>query len=211
VDGFIQQTDESFTDIGTAQNDALTLESNAVNDILRTLRQVDAPAQLPVAESSAVSQLNGTNLPTFIIDLQTDFTIDEVAAAQVDGGMVLLQSTGDANASSFDLAPLYAAQMDLFVAPISMEASVGVYQAIDVAADESPIVESKPSGAAVDSSIDVDTQASLPGKSGQDTSHKAASVIGLTALTGAMVWVSRARAESDEAQQAAQKRRVLSA
>jgi hypothetical protein len=210
VDGFIQQTDESFTDIGTAQNDALTLESNAVNDILRTLRQVDAPAQLLVAESSAVSQLNGTNLPTFIIDLQTDFTIDEVAAAQVDGGMVLLQSTGDANASSFDLTPLYAAQVDSFVAPTSMEASVGVYQAIDVAADESAIVESQPSGATVNSSTDVNTQTSLPQKREQDASHKAA-VIGLTALTGAMVWVSRAHAESDKTQQAAQKRRVLSA
>jgi hypothetical protein len=42
-------------------------------------------------------------------------------------------------------------------------------------------------------------------------SHKAASVIGVTALTGAMVWMSHARAEADEARQAAQKRRALSA
>jgi hypothetical protein len=211
VDGFIQQTDQSFADIGTTPNDALTLESNAVNDILRTLREVEAPAQLPVPEHAAVGELNGTNLPMFTIDLQTDFSVEGVAAAQVDGGMVLLQSTGDANASSFDLAPLYAAQMDSFVAPTSMEASVGVYQAVDVAADESRIIESQPSGATVNSSTDADTQTSLPLKSGQNASHKAASVIGVTALSGAMVWMSRARDEADKAHDAAQKRHVLSA
>jgi hypothetical protein len=211
LDGFIEQSDELFAEIGAAPSNALTLEANTVNNIVRSLRDVEAPAERSLAEPAAVGELNAGNLPTFTIDLQTDFTLDEVAALPVEGGMVLLQSTGDANASSFDLTPLYATHMDSLVAPTSMEASVGVYQALDVAADESPVAESQPAGTSANSSMEVNTQTSLPLKREHDTSHKAASVLGVTALTGAMVWMSRHRSEAEEVPQAAQKRRALSA
>src|SRR5207245_1729384 len=139
-------------------------------------------------------------------DLQTDFMADEAPAAQVDGGMVLLQSSGDVNESGFDLTPVYARQFEPFVAP-AMETSVGLYQAVDVATDELPAVEVHSAPSARESLPNNQTDESLPAPRQQSSSRKAASLIGVTTLTGAMVWMSRARSDAEKARSTAQKRR----
>jgi hypothetical protein len=215
IDGFIQTSEDSLIDLSAVPGDVVTAEANTINDILRELRDVTSPAQLSPQMQPTVGLLNDADVANVTIDLQTDFSVDEVASIQLDGGMVALQSTGDANASSFDLTPMYAMQVESLAAPVPMEAAVGVYQAIDVAADDMPMTESQPQGATVTPQADVQMQNSSPLKNDRGATRKASWLVGMTALTGAMVWVSRAREQAEHAQleplQAAQKRRVLSA
>jgi hypothetical protein len=211
LEGFIQPADESAADFSVEPSASLTSETDVVNQILHELHNVEAPPTVSTDNGSAVAELAGGKIGNFTIDLQTDFAADDIASVQFDGGMVLLQSTGDANASSFDLTPMYAMQVDSFVAPVPMEASVGVYQALDVASDDPPMTESQPAGTNNNPELEMPAQSSLPLKREQNTTQKAASLVGVTAVTGAMVWMSRARRKTEEESAAAQKRRAISA
>jgi hypothetical protein len=70
-------------------------------------------------------------------------------AVQDRGGMVLLANSGDANASAYDLsAAILGGMTDDAIAPLRVEASVGVYQAFDVGGSESlPAVKTAGPGA----------------------------------------------------------------
>jgi hypothetical protein len=123
--------------------------------------------------------------------------------------MVLLQSTGDANGNGFDLTQVYAENVGRFNAPAKMETSVGMFQAVDVGSDEAPIVESVPQN---ESTTQFNRETKLddefPAKREQSSS-KAAAVIGATTLTGALVWLNRAGSQSSRQKPTAQRRRVF--
>jgi hypothetical protein len=70
-------------------------------------------------------------------------------ADQDSGGMVLLVNRGDANASAYDLSAVILSGMSgETIAPLRVEASVGVYQAFDVGGSESlPAVKTAGPGA----------------------------------------------------------------
>jgi hypothetical protein len=123
--------------------------------------------------------------------------------------MVLLQSTRDANESGFDLTPVYADHLERFEAPAKMEMSVGMFQAVDVAIDEAPIIEAAPK---TDSTTELKSEIKLDDKLStkrEQSSNKAAAVVGATTLTGALVWLNRAGSRFSRAKTTAQKRRVF--
>jgi hypothetical protein len=200
VDGLIHPTDESTVDVIANSSDAVIHEREAVDAVLEDLHDIDS--LLPTTESQDLK---------FKTDLQTETALDELPAGEVDGGMVLLQSTGDANGNGFDLTQVYAEHVGRFNAPAKMETSVGMFQAVDVGSDEAPIVESVPQN---ESTTQFNRETKLddefPGKR-EHSSNKAAAVIGATTLTGALVWLNRAGSQSSRQKPTAQKRRVFRA
>ena len=106
VDGFIRPTDESIVDdivqfVGCRGSRARSGRRGA-----RELQDVDTAARpQPTSQRCRQSRTNDLN---FQIDSADGDVADELPAGEVDGGMVLLQSTGDANESGFDLTPVYA-------------------------------------------------------------------------------------------------------
>jgi hypothetical protein len=197
LDGFIRPTDESAVDDVANSTDAVARERDAVDAVLQSLHDVDK--LLPSAASNDVD---------FQIDLQTETAADGLPVNEVDGGMVMLQSTGDANESGFDLTPVYANQLERFDAPAKMETSVGLFQAIDVAADETPISDAaQQTDPAIELNRDIKLNDNLPAKR-EKSSHKAAAILGATTLTGALVWLNRSVSKSVQPEPAAQKRRA---
>ena len=117
--------------------------------------------------------------------------------------------TGDANGNGFDLTQVYAEHVGRFNAPAKMETSVGMFQAVDVGSDEAPIVESVPQNESM-TQLNRETKLNdkLPTKREQ-SSNKAAAVVGATTLTGALVWLNRASSRFSRQKPSAQKRHVF--
>jgi hypothetical protein len=197
-DGFISPTDETVAGDAVHSADAVAREREAVDAVLEELHGVDA--LLPATASTDVK---------VSVDLQADAALDEMPAGEIDGGMVLLQSTGDANGSGFDLAPVYADHIERFEAPAKMETSVGMFQAVDVQTDDGPTIDLAPQ---TESTSEVAPQAkfdeNLPPKHEQSPSNKAAAIVGATSLTGALVWMSRTGNRAGKPESTAQKRRA---
>jgi hypothetical protein len=197
LDGFIPPTDPSSADNTPNPTDAVARERDAVDVVLKSLHNIDT--LLPATSSSDVN---------FQLELQTETASVDLPGNGVDGGMVMLQSTGDANESGFDLTPVYADQLERFNAPAKMETSIGMFQAIDVATDETPISDAAQTTeptSELNREIKLDDQ--LPAKR-EKSSHKAAALLGATTLTGALVWLNRSSSKSLQPESTAQKRRA---
>jgi hypothetical protein len=197
LDGFINPTDPSIVDELANTKDAVAHEREAVDTVLQSLHSIDT---LVPADASADLNLR--------IDQQTESLTDDLPASEIDGGMVLLQSAGNANESGFDLTPVYASQFERFNSPAKMETSVGMFQAIDVASDETPISDSaQKSEPTIELNRDIKLDDQLPAKREKST-HKAAALLGATTLTGALVWLNRSASKFPRPQLTAQKRRA---
>ncbi len=199
VDGFIQTPSDSNGDDMFGSSDVIAHERAAVNNILRELHDVDVHPTADRADSvSAVVRSSTQDAESDQIDVPIDIAGNELPAGEVDGGMVLLQSNGDVYDSETDLTTLYADQLEKVVAPVGMETSVGIYEAMDVAAEEVP-VENYGSSVEAASGVPHKTSVSeeLPARA-QPSSHKAAAIIGATTLTGALVWMNRNRNRDGE-------------
>jgi hypothetical protein len=196
LDGFIRPTDESIAGEIVNSSDAVARERDAVDAVLEDLHDVDT--LLPATDSTTLK---------FQIDLQTETALDEMPAGEVDGGMVLLQSTGDANGNGFDLTPVYANQLERFEAPAKMETTVGMFQAVDIVTDDAPINELVPQTES-NTKLRPETKfdEKLPTRH-ERSSNKAAAVVGATTLTGALVWLSRSGRRFGRPEATAQKRR----
>jgi hypothetical protein len=198
LDGFIPPADGSNVTDTVNTSHAVARERKAVDAVLEELHDLDK--LLPDGASTDVN---------FPIDLQAESSLDELPAGEVDGGMVLLQSTRDANESGFDLTPVYADHLERFDAPAKMEMTIGMFQAVDVAIDEAPIIEAPPT---TDSSTELKPEIklddTLPRKR-QSSSNKAAAIVGATTLTGALVWLNRAGSRISRQKSTAQKRRAF--
>jgi hypothetical protein len=198
MDGLMQPSDQQTNDAVANSSDAVTREREAVDAVLDDLEDVDSLAAPPEAQTQNRKA-----------DLPTDAALDDLPAGEVDGGMVLLQSTGDANDNGFDLTPVYAAQVGRLPASAKMETSIGIfYQAMDVASDDAPLLEAAPRA---ESTLQQKGQLRLgeegPAKFEQSSAGKAAALVGATILTGALVWMNYGgRIALPE--QTAQKRRV---
>jgi hypothetical protein len=206
LDGFIRPGGVlSADDIGEAI-DALSRERQDIEKLLEELRAVDEslPAAMPGDVPVEVS------VDDQWADLELEMRMemmDDLPGGAVVAGMVLLQPTGDANESGFDLAPLYVEQIANDHGPAEMETSIGVYQAVDVVVDE----QSLAGGAASDSMMEIPT--GIPVEVHQSASrespsaNEAAVLVGATTVGGALVWMHRNRSRS-AADRTAQKRRA---
>jgi hypothetical protein len=181
ADGWIHPADESDVDTGANSSDAVARERAAVDAVLEKLEDVSK-----LSPAAASKDINSEN------NLQTETALDDLPAGEVDGGMVLLQATGDANTSGFDLTPVYAEHVGRFNMPAKMETSVGMIQAMDVASDDAPIIETVQQ---TDSPTPLNRESrledKLPTKREQSSTSKAATLVGVTTLTGALVWINR--------------------
>lgn len=210
LDGFIRPYSESFVDDLVHSTDSVTQEREAINRVLRDLRDVETPLPANAPTASAVEESDNSQDLNVEIDLwQTESIADEMPAGEVQGGMVLLQSTGDANESGFDLTPVYAERIERFNMPASMETSVGLIQAIDVAADEIPVSDSaRPANSTAEPQSQIQTDDRLQTQREEPTSRKSAALVGATTLTGGLLWLSRKASKDGQPQPVLQKRRV---
>jgi len=198
VDGWIQTADELAADVSASSSDAVDRERAAVEEVLKKTHDVDG-----LLPATAFKDIDAQN------DLQTETALNDLPAGEVDGGMVLLQATGDANTSGFDLTPVYAEHVGRFNIPAKMETSVGMFQAMDVASDDAPIIETAQQ---TDSPTQLNRDSRLEDKPAskreQSSTSKAATVIGVTTLTGALVWMTRTSNRLTRQKPTAQKRRA---
>ncbi len=159
LDGFTQPYDEAIANDYANSTDAIARERDAVNAVLHELNDVESA--LPTTETNDEGSL-ATQTPAgqpldIQIDLQFETFADEAPAGEVDGGMIMLQPTGDANDSGFDLTPVYANHFEQIVEQPAVETSVGMYQAVDVAIDETAAAEigGDPAGSSVVPHFDI--------------------------------------------------------
>ena len=94
--------------------------------------------------------------------------------------------------------------------PAKMETSVGMFQAMDVASDDAPIVETcTPNGFAdATQSANTKLEDNLPTKREQSSSNKAATLIGATTSDWRLLWMNRSGSRIDQPKPTAQKRRA---
>jgi hypothetical protein len=197
--GFADSSGEATNKVAMNSADAVAREREAVDAVLDELEDVDSlmPAPEPHAQSSNSER-------------PVDKALGALQADEAEGGMVLLQSTGDANGNGLDLAPAYAEHVERLIAPAKMEASIAIfYQAMDIAADDAPLVEVGPqTSPSTQATRDIKSADGLPAKREQSSAGKAATLVGATTLTGALVWMNRG-ARVARHKPAAQKRRVV--
>jgi hypothetical protein len=196
ADGWIHPADESGPDAGANSSDAVARERAAVDDVLERLEDVDTLLPAVIAQD-----INSES------NLQTETALDDLPAGEVDGGMVLLRATGDANTSGFDLTPVDAEHVGRFNMPAQLETSVGMLQAMDVASEDAPLVETVQQ-ADLPTQLKRDTRLEdkLPTKSEQSSTSKAATLVGVTTLTGALVWIDRNGSQVEQPKSTAKKR-----
>jgi hypothetical protein len=198
LDGFIRSTDGSMVDAPVNSSDAIVRELEAIDAVLDELHEPDKFLPAPISSN--------TNLQS---DLRADAALNEMPAGEVDGGMVLLQSTGDANVSGLDLTPAYVDHFDRSDRPAKIETSVGMFQAVDVQSDDAPTNDTTPqmeSTSALTPEIKLDENVSRQRES--SSSNKAAALAGASTLTGALLWLSRSSHRPRRPEPTAQKRRA---
>jgi hypothetical protein len=197
LDGFIRPTDGSMVDATVNSSDAVVREREAIDVVLDELHDPDKFLPAPTSTD--------TNLQ---VDLQADAALNEMPAGEVDGGMVLLQSTGDANGSGLDLTPMCADHFDRGERPAKMETSIGMFQAVDVQTDDAPSNETAPQTESTSAlMLEIKLDENIPTKREPSSSGKAAALAGATTLTGALVWLSRGGRRHSRPEPTAQKRR----
>jgi hypothetical protein len=211
LEGFLLASDQSPISDVADSNDAVAREREAVDAVLDELRDVDSIPATSNDVASSIDKSAGGQSSGLKVDLEFEaIAADELPAGEVDGGMVLLQSTGDVNESAFDLAPVYAEQLKNVVVKAGMETSIGWYQAMDVAVDESSSTDvAEPADLITEPQAEMQLDKNLPVNHEATTSNRAAAAIGATALTGALVWFSRNRSASRQTDDTAQKRRAV--
>ena len=177
LNDFVSLSDFAIANDEAAPANPVEREQAAVEEVLSGLQDLDAWPVTPtiVVKADDVSAANATELGF-------------AALANAEGGMVMLEANGDANYSDVNLAAVADSQPDLLNVRVGVEASVGFYQAVDVATDEVP--------AATPVAEPVrDNRVSTEGGSG--ASRKAAAAVGATTLVGAMVWMAQRSRAAD--------------
>jgi hypothetical protein len=121
--------------------DALQHERDAVDAVLAELHDLAFDDDQPVQDTSPTAERQHADV---VRDAEQNYPPVKTQAVpapqfnQAEGGMVLLEPSGDANSSAYDLAAVYLKGMnDNQAVPQGVEASVGMYQALDVGASES--------------------------------------------------------------------------
>ena len=118
--------------------------------------------------------------------LRTTRNLGFAPLAEAEGGMVMLEASGDANDSDFNLAGAADDHLDLLNVRVGVEASVGFYQAVDVATEDVPAASNLPTASPAMESArhdERDDRVSTEGETG--SSPKAAAAVGATTFVGA--------------------------
>jgi hypothetical protein len=118
-----------------ASLDALRRERAAVDAVLAELHEVSLQRDEHHADSTSDPSRQRDDRDSFDQEVfaTTARWTPEPARHEADGGMVLLTPSGDANSSAYDLAAVYFTRLGRDeINPLGVEATVGMYQAIDI-------------------------------------------------------------------------------
>jgi hypothetical protein len=165
-----------------ASKNTLDIEREALDEVLRGLHDVSGlPSDLTEGLVDSGEEV-GTHNTDVALEPSSDaaLTADDIEG----GGMVLLQATGDANESAYDLVAASGADAEFINAHLGMEASVGLHQALDVAADVSSPTSRDESLPDADATPASEPQASATNKAEKPLVRQAAATVGATALFG---------------------------
>jgi hypothetical protein len=110
--------------------------------------------------------------------------------ANADGGMVMLESTGDPYQSVLDLAGATEGSVDVLPIRAGLEAAVGFYQSMDVATEESLTANLPSAQSAVELPRETTGNNYYSNATGKELSGKSAAAVGAT-LAGALLWANR--------------------
>ncbi len=193
--GLLRSADESMVDEIVDGQEAVLRELDAVDAVLQDLHDLDL----------LLPSVTDIEIP---LDMNMESASDGLLGGEIDGGMVLLQATGDANANVFAASPADLKRLAM-AKPAKMEVAVGMFQAMDVAVGEAPHIESAPRTSINSAAAsDAKRNESLPGEREQTPSHKAVALIGATTLTGALVGANRLGSRRGRKKPTARNRRV---
>lgn len=131
TDGYLQTTEVSPLDAIDQATDLLSKERQAIDEVLRGLHD-------PLKQKTSVA--NSFNA----YDLNEFSEQSASASHAADENMILLEATGDANTSEFDLLAAFEGGLEVLGSPLGVEVSVGVHQAFDVAAEDIPAMNDGP-------------------------------------------------------------------
>ena len=106
--------------------------------------------------------------------------------ADAEGGMVMLETSGDANDSVFDLSG-WRTTSRICSVRAGVEAAVGFYQAMDVATDEVPTADVPAANTEFESARHGERTIASRHKAKGTSPNNAAAAVGATILVGAAV------------------------
>lgn len=185
-DEFVTLRDSATTGEQIASADVVAHQQAALEDVLRSLEDADSSASDLAVTSNAQDDSTGDDLHVQAADAAFGTAFD---IAENDGGMVLLQTNGDANESPVNLARVAESRPDMFSAHLGVEASVGFYQAVDRGFEELSAAETLPTSTPAASSAQAKPVRRFSITTG-GTSRKSAGVVAASALAGGLLWVA---------------------
>jgi hypothetical protein len=141
ADDFVRLSDLSPSRAEASNADALSREQATVEEVFQSLQGVDSlPSdtnESAAAHDGSISDQQDAQVTDLIFGTAFD-------VADNDGGMVLLQASGDANQSPINLANVAESHPGMFSPHVGVEVSVGFYQAVDRGFEEFSAVEILP-------------------------------------------------------------------
>jgi hypothetical protein len=184
----IQLDELSLVESDSLADDQLSRERAAVDEVLRSLHDMDNETY------KTTIRAHGTRGEGVEAVLRARIGLshpagepDELPSIEVlEVGMVLLQATGDANDSPYDLAAIEKGSFDLPAIRWASELSIGVQQAFDVSADDLPARVADPATRLVPPSAD-EARTDSPQKTEPSSRQQAATVFGISTLLGAIL------------------------
>lgn len=185
---FIRMTDFTVSSDEHSSTDAVERERAAVDEVLRGLEELDTLPADSITSTVSTDETAAFDEAGFE-SLGAPFGFAPITDA--NGGMVMLRASDGANDAAFNLLSPGDANVDVLGFRVGVEASIGFYQAVDVATDDSFAPMGMPTASPVAEpvrQIERNARASTDGEN--SASPKAAAAIGATSLIGAMLWVS---------------------
>ncbi len=198
LSGFIRPSDLRIVDDALTSMDAVQRERDAVDAVLHDLHEFDAP----LWDATSVSQ-NGDRAVETTVDVELRLPSSDGFSGiapfnDAEGGMVMLEASGDANESAINLIGADDGQVDLLQSHAGVETAVGFYQAIDVATEDVPVANLPTVIPATESAPAMPSDTRFSTENETKSSDKAAAAIGATAFVGAMLWVGSKRRSDDD-------------
>jgi hypothetical protein len=183
LSGFLSEPNVLSGDAIKASADAVERERQAVDAALSDLHDYDPLT----VDSAMIGEENGEGQKEFDRATADADAADELLFDQ-DGGMVMLEATGDANTNAVLPGSHEAAESLAVPVPIGVEAAVGIYQAMDIATEESvaaPLPVTEPVRP-----VTLENRVSVG--SVRERSGSAAAIAGAT-FVGGLLWTNRRR------------------
>lgn len=186
---FIRLTDFTVSSDEHSSTDAVERERAAVDEVLRGLEELDTlpadsiTATMSTDETAAIDEAGFESLGA---------SFGFAPITDTEGGMVMLRASDGANDAAFNLLNTADANVDVLGFRVGIEASVGFYQAVDVATDDSFAPIGMPTtGPLAEPVRQIERNERASTDRENNASPKAAAAIGATSLIGAMLWVSQ--------------------